>query len=244
MPRKGQSTSTDDHSPASMPELPQSVLTEAVIQAFKSKDVISAIVPVLAEAIHDLVTDGVYKALELELVSRDDKIRHLELSNNALQERLDDLEQYSRRNCIVFHGIPDNAQPELPTQLTDKVNKIATEHLGGEIPAKSIDRIHRLGQKPDVESNPRARVRNRPVIVKFTDYSTRDRVYRARSSLKGTGIYLHESLTLMRQKWLKQARNHPSARRTWTQDGKIFVLTKDNNKRIVIASSKELSKLN
>ena len=105
MPRKGHSTSADDHSPASVPEISQSVLTEAVIQAFKSKDVNSAIVPVLAKAIHDLVTDGVYKVLEFELVSRDDKIRHLESSTNALQERLDDLKQYSRRilYCLPWH---------------------------------------------------------------------------------------------------------------------------------------------
>ena len=217
-------------------ELP--ALTEAVVKAFSSKEVISLIIPQLAEAIHEIVTQNVYKAVEMELQNRDDKIRHLGKSLESLQNRMDDLEQYSRRNCILFHGIPETDQLESSSTLMEKVATVATQHLGGIIPAISVDRIHRLGSKSDRQGNTRCR----PVIVKFIDYKTRDRIYRARSALKGTNIYIHESLTPTRQKWLKQARDYPSTDRVWTQDGKIFVITKDS-KRIVIASHEELAKL-
>ena len=69
---------------------------------------------------------------------------------------------------------------------------MARTHLKVDLQPEDISRSHLVGA-------PFA-TRPRPVLVKFSTYRARERVFKARSKLKhsGTGIFLNEDLTKKR----------------------------------------------
>ena len=69
-----------------------------------------------------------------------------------------------------------------------------------EITPGSIDRTHRLGKKQQNTGRPR------PIIVKFSTYITRHKIFRNKKVLKGKGVSITESLTQKRVELLKKAR--------------------------------------
>ena len=59
-----------------------------------------------------------------------------------LKKKIDRQEQYSRRNCVLIHGIEENRD-----ENTDElVNELVNEKLIEEISLHDIDRSHRLGR--------------------------------------------------------------------------------------------------
>ena len=87
--------------------------------------------------------------------------------------------------------------------------------MNEEIVVTDIDRSHRLGKK---KVNGKAR----PIIIKFTRYNVRNRIYRNKKKLKGKGISITESLTVIRMKHLNAARETHEFKNVWTQDGRIM----------------------
>ena len=92
---------------------------------------------------------------------------------DRLSSLVDRQEQYSRRNCILIHGVKENQNGD-----TDEVvvNKVKSE-MDLEISPGDIDRTHRI----DVPG----KGKNRPMIVKFVRYMYRRRVFTNKKRLKG-----------------------------------------------------------
>ena len=67
------------------------------------------------------------------------RVSQLETENVKLSNEIDALEQYSRRNCLIVHGVPDTADPV--TAVLDIINN----KLGVPNGCESIERCHRLG---------------------------------------------------------------------------------------------------
>ena len=67
------------------------------------------------------------------------RISQLETEKVKLSNEIDALEQCSRRNCLIVHGVPDTADPV--TAVLDIINN----KLGVPNGCESIDRCHRLG---------------------------------------------------------------------------------------------------
>ena len=61
-------------------------------------------------------------------------------------------------------------------------------------------------------------------------YNTRNRIYRNKKKLKGTGISVTESLTAKRINMLGKAKEEHTLNNVWSQDGKIMFFDKDTNK--------------
>ena len=102
-------------------------------------------------------------------------------------ERIDNLEQYSRSNCLIFHGIDFDKNlgyiefvNELTITLNDKLLLIR------EVKVEDIDIAHPL---PPNKKN------KHPIIVKFLQRSIRNEIYAKKSNFGGTGIAITESLT-------------------------------------------------
>ena len=80
---------------------------------------------------------------------------------NTLQDDYDNLEQYSRRNCLRIHGVP-----EIQGENTDnEAVNIFKNKLQVNIKSEHLDRSHRLGK---YRLAGQANSRPRPIIVKFT----------------------------------------------------------------------------
>lgn len=139
--------------------------------------------------------DGVHTSLEyfndsqariLSLVTGMQKqIDVLKAENNSLKCKLDDQENYSRRNNLIIRGIPEGNW--------QNVEEIVRDFIGDmfrifDIP---LERLHRLGKY-----NPH---RPRPIIVKFTFHKDREAIWDARMNLAHTKFFLDEDFSPMVQ---------------------------------------------
>ena len=67
----------------------------------------------------------------------------------------------------------------------------------------------------------------RPVIVKFSRYNIREKVFKSKKNLKAKNINIAESLDGYRISVLNEAREKFDFKNVWTYDGRI--LYRDNN---------------
>ena len=117
-----------------------------------------------------------------------------EPTSKTLHNELDDLEQYSRRNCLVFHGINESEKQH------DRCRRqICQTMLHLPINSDCTDRSHRLGRLTGEARN------LRPIIVKLTLYVPRQDIFMSKRQLKGSKITITESLTKRRtERMMKQ----------------------------------------
>ncbi|XP_037508354.1 uncharacterized protein LOC119384134 [Rhipicephalus sanguineus] len=113
-----------------------------------------------------------------------------------LEARLDDAENRSRRNNLVFYGLPEPSNSESYAQTEELVIQHCREHLGLTINPKEIERVHRLGRHP-IE-------RGRPIIVKFSFYKMKEAVLSNARKLKGTNYSIAQDFS----RSVRNARKH------------------------------------
>lgn len=168
--------------------------------------------------------------IESELTSAKKTVNEQEEEIAELYELQDSLEQYTRKNSLEIHGIPENAY----TTTEEVVLKLA-EALNVPVNPHDIEISHKLKRKS-----------NKPIIVKFVSHKVKTNLYRARTKLKNVSvsslfpslsaagragsnrIYLNENLTSYRRKIVNRAnamRNDGLLLSVWTMDGKIYVKT-------------------
>ena len=131
------------------------------------------------------------------LIQRLDK---LEKEKNKLETKLtkavaliDDQQQYSRRNCLLFHDVKEESSEDTHNIVTE----ICAEKLRLEIDKSMIDRSHRLGPKKKDQ-------KPRPIIVKFDSYRNRSKVFYNKKMLQCSGVTITESLTKTRMDLLNE----------------------------------------
>ncbi|KAK3909296.1 LINE-1 retrotransposable element ORF1 protein [Frankliniella fusca] len=154
------------------------------------------------QSLTDEITD-----LKIELRAKDDKISKLE---SYVETRLDELEQYGRRNNLRIFGIPEEENENTDDIILDLAAKMEVM-----MHRSCIDRSHRIGRR--IPGTPR------PIIAKFVDYGNRRSLYEAKKNLKGTKIVVREDLTALRSKVLKEAIFQYGVKRVWTRDGVIKI---------------------
>ena len=139
------------------------------------------------------------------------EVRSLKERIDLLENKSDDSEQYSRRNCLLVHGVEEQEQ-----ENTDNiVLNVIKEHLDIELSVKDLDRSHRI-----CKSN--AKSKRRPIIVKFISYNDHSEIFNNKKRLKGTGVSITESLTAERMRQLKIARDQFGFKDVWSIDGRIM----------------------
>lgn len=141
---------------------------------------------------------------------------------NCLESKLDDLEQYSRRQCLRIFGIEESRQ-----ENTDQIAVEIAEKVGVQLSVQDIDRSHRIGVRGE---------RPRPIILKFTSYRKRSEVFKSKKALKGSGVTIREDLTKTRYNVLQAAINKYGFQSVWTMDGAIIIKVGDTKRRITSLS--------
>ena len=129
----------------------------------------------------------------------------------SLRGCLDRQEQYSRRNCLLIHGLPESKNENTDELVIDTTK----EKMGEEIEKNEIDRSHRLGA-------PKSDGKSRTIIIKFVRYNTSCRVFKNKKKLKWKSISVTESLTKKRMEALKKAREDHGFENAWSSKGKIL----------------------
>ena len=112
------------------------------------------------------------------------------LTKKNLMSDVDDLEQYSRRNCLLLYGVQENENEN----ANDIVLKTMSEELDIEIKENDSDRTHRIGNR----NRRHGKLRNLPVIpsgIRFIPIR----------KIKSKKFLKTESLTSGRYSLLKEA---------------------------------------
>lgn len=123
-------------------------------------------------------------------------VRSLSRAVSELMEKNDDLENLSRRNNIILHGLDEN-DDENNNMLFSNVRQFFTEKLNIECPP--IERCHRIGTKREG--------RSRPVILRVLDFRNKTEIMKIVSKPKGTKSYVTEHFS---------ANVHAIRKKLWT----------------------------
>ena len=191
------------------------------------KALISALVTPIREAIKEEMKiqeknfDMLNKQISALQTDLNEKNRYI----STLEERIDDLEQYSRRNCLVITGIPEKEDEKTDEIILD----IAKKQLNVDLQPTDIDRSHRIPGGPIRRGNEKSR----NIVVKFSTYNARRRVIEQKSRLKSMNnrIFINEQLTKKRSELYYEARKLVKARKVkqaWTYDGRVLVRNNDD----------------
>ena len=150
----------------------------------------------------ELLTNIEFMQEEVNDLKREDeklsaRVKQLE---EQLEIKTDELEQYSRRECVVITGIPESKQEDTGAII----NNFCRDKLGVELMQRDLARTHRRGSiKQDVNG----KMTNRPIIAKFATYEVRDLVFRHKRKLKDSGHAVFESLTTRNTKLYNEVKS-------------------------------------
>ena len=179
-----------------------------------------------------------------ELKAVKDDFREQKEETEQLWSAFDDLEQYTRKNSLEIHGIPQNAYSDTDTAVI----KVA-EALNITVEPEDIEISHKLR-------------RGTAIIVKFCSHKVKSKIYKESVKLKhvkisdlfpsyaSTGqqhrIFVNENLTVYRRRMVGKAnkrRQEGTLTSVWTLDGKMYIKTSPEGAPVRIFSEEDLDNL-
>ena len=178
----------------------------------------------LTKQINSVVKENT--SLREKCATLEKRVSELETANRSRKLENDALEQYGRR----VSGIPENDPED-----TDGIVLRVAYDMGVPLAPGDIDRSHRVG-KIRTGSGAQPTKKHRDIVVKFTLYNARNRLFQERKFLRETDneelkcIFLNEYLTKRRSEILFEARKLRRSNKlksAYSSDGKIIV--RDNN---------------
>ena len=111
-----------------------------------------------------------------------------------LVKQADNQEQYSRRNCLLVHGLFETTLEN----TDDLVITMFKNNMDIEIFSDDIDRSHRIGKQKDDPNTVR------PVIVKFARYNDRNKIFRNKKTIKRKENVHHRKLNRIKNEHVKR----------------------------------------
>ncbi|CAH1239564.1 Hypp5317 [Branchiostoma lanceolatum] len=121
------------------------------------------------------------------------ELSQLKADSTTSVNKMDYLENQSRRNNIIVDGIPDSKE-ESWEESEQKVRVMIKEKLKLDPRKIEIERAHRNGRFQPGE-------RPRPIVAKLLRFKDRLTILQNAKNLKGTGIYINEDFSdAVRQK--------------------------------------------
>lgn len=114
-----------------------------------------------------------------------------------MENRVYRQEKYSRRTCLLLHGIEEINYEKIDHIALEAIN----EKLEMSINESDINKGHRICRKNQNNTKPRA------VIIKFARYNNPRKVFLSKKKLKGSRLSITESVTSLRMTKLNSLRN-------------------------------------
>ena len=158
----------------------------------------------------------------------------------VLSNKLNDLENYLQRDNLIIQGVPRLSlaaatsttaggatlrSNESSEELTTYIIKLCSDKLNITVTSSDISTAHRL-RLPSSQSGTHTPQYPPSIIVRFTNRRTRDSIYRARTQLKGTKIFINEQLSTANNLIFKKAREMKKMKAIftcWSFNGEVFV---------------------
>ncbi|XP_068697258.1 uncharacterized protein [Montipora foliosa] len=154
-------------------------------------------------------------------------LNKLDISLKSVTKANNDLEQYTRRECVEIRGVPQK-----PDESTNTIVKEVGKAVGVEIADIDILVSHRL---PPSKSYKSRKPGPPPIIVKFVRRDTKDAFYQARMKYmtsKALGfpdknrMYISKSLSPANRKLFNEAyklKKDLDYKFLWTSNGRVFL---------------------
>lgn len=149
-----------------------------------------------------------------------------------LDNRMDELENESRKNCLLVHGITEKEKENPVSVIEDLITMVKLDP--GLLTNGCIGDVRRFGKSTD-----KSRKKPRPLLVAFTNNRHKNLVWDAKKELKGTKILITEFLTRRRMILFNEARAAFGPRNAWTYNGSIHAAVGKEKMRITSLSQIE-----
>lgn len=164
---------------------------------------------------------------------------------DTLEERLEEMEQYSRSNTVEIHGVPSE-----PNENVIEVVKKVGVALDLNVTESMIDACHRLGRRDEAKGPP-------GIIVRFVRRIDKEELLRKRRvkrnlSTRHMGltsdvpVYINESLSPARRRlyaMARQAKRQQGYKYLWLRGGKILMRKEESTKVVQITTQSDLERL-
>ena len=194
---------------------------EAQIKVARHMEEVNESIKFINEKFVEMEADREEK--ERQISELKNEVKYLNEKVERMDRSLDRHEQYSRRNCLLIHGVKENEKEDTDEVVIEFFEKEMEEKLS----ANDIDRSHRLGKE-------QSGTRPRPIIIKFTRYNVCNVIFRKKKILKGKAVSITENLTKKRITEMKVARETYGFKNVWSQDGKILYTDANDRNKIKV----------
>lgn len=226
--------------PSTIPEL-----ADLISESYK--DVAEALsrVAQLTEELTNL--KAVVSTQQMEIRALTESNEHLQSYNMELRERVDELEQYSRKSNCIVRGVPE-AGSEREEDTTQRMAALLAA-TGLPDPVKEISACHRLPKGK--------RDQHRPIIIKFTRRITKTEFIKKAKAVKLSTsylpdqrsqapqpIYVEEHLTQSRSRLAAEARSlrfDGLVAHAWVREGCVYVRRHEGERALRVPSSEWLT---
>ena len=149
----------------------------------------------------------------LDLIACGETMAKLDDRICALEESTERQAQYSRRENVIFHGIAEE-QNEDYEKMRKKVTKLLNDNVKSKTwQENDILRAHRLGDSSK---------KDRPVIVRFTQFHDKLLVLKSRSEFKKCAIGVANDLTQFQRAQLAKLRERNET--GYFKNGKLHIV--------------------
>ena len=187
----------------------------------------TALTPIITKVVTDLIAE------------RNAVIDSLRETVAEQQKTINELEQYSRKNCINIAGVKEKDRESVKT-LTKDISRA----VGVRVADEDIDIARRIGRQVEGKV--------RPIIVKFTTFDKRQELYQARRKLRTVAapagssseaelrqIFVSDSLTKTNRGIMYAARQLKSDGKiatAWTDAGRMKIrIMADGPTKVIIS---------
>jgi dGTP triphosphohydrolase len=227
-----------------------------ILAKFAIIDEMEKTISFLSKKYDDLNSDfvelkSVHEKLDKENKSLKAQVFQSTRDIKQLKYEVNDLEQYSRRDCLEIRGVP-----YLSEEDTNEIVKNVGELVDVDLEEDDFSVSHRLGDNSTRSDTVK---RDPAIIVKFVRRSNRDELYKARKKLMNKSsrslgfmrqneqsIYISESLTKLNRKIFNQClqkKKDLGFKYIWTSYGKTLLRKDGDSPVISIRSEDDLGKL-
>ena len=192
---------------------------DELLEVKNSQDFISNKFDEVLNAIDGLQSN--FNVLREENTQQRQRVNELENKIASIDNECESLKQYSRRNIIAVHGIPENVGEE-----TDDLVRHVADLIDVHLESSDISISHRL---------PAKRGKIAPIIIKLTRRKVRDDIYNNRYKLRGKStkdlgftqsnrIYINESFTAKGKQLFYEVKTFQRAHNfkyIWSRNGTV-----------------------
>lgn len=214
-------------------------IKQGLIACFKDPEVTAILKEeILAPLIQQAVTDAV--------AAKDEEIDRLKTEIAHQKQVINDLEQYSRKNCLTISGLPERANESVSQTVIDLARVVGVDLL-----PTDLDVAHRLGSQGRNE---------RHIIAKFVRFEKREELYAARRRIRSAQlppnsvisadvaakVFISDSLTRHNQQIMyvaRQLKRKGKLHATWSDAGKLKVRVRQDGPTTIIKSLDDIRKL-